>query len=322
MVDARDGRRGLTAVARVPADVCPGGVFVPLVTPFDERDAVDLDALARLAERVLADGARGVVALATTGEPTSLTEAERTAVVATCAEVCASAGAQLVVGAGTNDTRTTIERHHALADVEGVVASLAVVPYYVRPTEAAIVRHFQAVAERSPVPLIVYNIPYRTGRGLGADALLELADCDGVVGVKQAVGGIDAATLRVLAEGRERIAMLGGDDPFLFPLTLMGATGAIAASSHLCTDRFVAMIECGVAGDVAEGRPHAEALLPLVEALFAEPSPAVIKAALHAEGRIPTPSVRMPLSDATPAARERALRVLAARETTTDWRPA
>ena len=94
----------------------------------------------------------------------------------------------LVVGAGTNDTRTTIQRHEALADVPGVAASLAVVPYYVRPSEAAIVRHFQAVAERSPVPLIVYNIPYRTGRGLGADALLELAATDGIAGVKQAVG--------------------------------------------------------------------------------------------------------------------------------------
>src|SRR5687767_2832073 len=92
----------------------PSGVLVPLVTPFDDRGAVDLDALARLAEEVLADGARGLVALATTGEPTSLDDAERAAVVATCAEVCASRDALLVVGAGTNDTRTTIERHEAL----------------------------------------------------------------------------------------------------------------------------------------------------------------------------------------------------------------
>ena len=104
----------------------------------------------------------------------------------------------LVVGAGTNDTRTTILRHEALADVPGVAASLAVVPYYVRPSEAAIVRHFQVVAERSPVPLIVYNIPYRTGRGLGAEALIELAATENVAGVKQAVGSIDTDTLRVL----------------------------------------------------------------------------------------------------------------------------
>ncbi len=288
----------------------PSGVLVPLVTPFAADGAVDLDALGGLADRALAAGAAGIVALATTGEPTSLDDRERAAVVAVCAEVCAAREAVLVVGAGTNDTRTTIQRHEALADVPGVAASLAVVPYYVRPSEAAIVRHFQAVAERSPVPLIVYNIPYRTGRGLGADALLELAATDNIAGVKQAVGGIDADTLRVLAGSHERFALLGGDDAFLFPLVLMGGAGAIAASANVCTGQFAAMIAHGVRGDVAGGRPLAEMLLPLVGALFAEPSPAVIKAVLHALGRIPTPDVRMPLSPASADAAARALDAL------------
>ena len=284
----------------------PEGVFVPLVTPFGEDGAVDHEALAGLARGALDAGAAGLVALATTGEPTSLDASERDAVVATIAAACD--GATLIVGAGTNDTRTTIERHEALAEVPGVSASLAVVPYYVRPSEAAVVRHFQAVAERSPVPLLLYNIPYRTGRGLGAEALLELAASDNVAGVKQAVGGIDADTLRVLAESRDRFAMLGGDDPYLLPLTLMGATGAIAASANLLTSRFVAMIDPGLRGEVAAGRRHAEALLPLVQALFAEPSPAVVKAVLHAEGRIPTPHVRMPLADASREAAATAIR--------------
>ena len=101
--------------------------------------------------------------------------------------------------------------------------------------------------------------------------------------------------------------LLGGDDPYLFPMTLMGAPGAIAASVNLCTSRFVAMIEHGLAGEVAPGRAHAEALLPLVRALFAEPSPAVIKALLHAEGRLATPDVRMPLSNASATAVTNAL---------------
>jgi 4-hydroxy-tetrahydrodipicolinate synthase len=294
------------------SDFLPAGVFVPMVTPFGADGGVDLGCLEELAAGVIADGASGVVALATTGEPHMLNDAERAAVVDVIAGVCARTGAILVVGAGTNDTRTTIARHEALADVPGARASLAVVPYYVRPSEAAVVRHFQVVAERSPVPLIVYNIPYRTGRGLGAAALLELAATENVAGVKQAVGGIDADTLAVLAESAERFAMLGGDDAFLYPLVLMGATGAIAASSHLCTRRFVEMIECGRNGALAEGRAHAEALLPLVRALFAEPSPAVIKAALHLEGRIPTPDVRMPMSPASPEAVERVRAALAA----------
>jgi 4-hydroxy-tetrahydrodipicolinate synthase len=105
--------------------------------------------------------------------------------------------------------------------------------------------------------------------------------------------------------------VLGGDDAFLYPLVLMGATGAIAASSHLCTRRFVEMIECGLSGDVIAGRRHAEALLPLVQALFAEPSPAVIKAALLLEDRIPTSFVRMPLAVASEAAIEAVREALA-----------
>ena len=294
------------------SDLRPAGVFVPMVTPFAADGSVDLGCLEELTAGVIRDGASGVVALATTGEPHMLDDAERAAVVAAIAGVCTSTDAMLVVGAGTNDTRTTIARHEALADVPGACASLAVVPYYIRPGEQAVVRHFQVVAERSPVPLIVYNIPYRTGRGLGAEALLELAATDNIAGLKQAVGGLDADTLTVLAEAADRFAMLGGDDAFLFPLALMGATGAIAASSHLCTRRFVDMIGCGRRGAVSDGRRHAEALLPLVQALFAEPSPAVIKAALHLEGRIPTADVRMPMAPASPEAVERVRAALAA----------
>jgi 4-hydroxy-tetrahydrodipicolinate synthase len=285
------------------------GVYVPLVTPFDERGHVDLDALERLTDDVLSAGASGVVALATTGEPSSLDDAERDAVVATCSRVCTDRGAGLIVGAGTNDTRTTLARHEALAAVPGVIASLAVVPYYVRPTEAASVAHFQLVAARSPVPLVTYNVPYRTGQGLTAASLLELAATDNIAGLKQAVGGIDADTLTVLAQAPKGFAVLGGDDPYLFPLTLMGAPGAIAASANLFTQRFVTMIEHGLAGEVTPGRAHAEALLPLARALFAEPSPAVIKALLQAEGRIPTADVRMPLSNASAAAVKHALAV-------------
>jgi len=296
----------------MPSAYRPSGLLTPVVTPFAADGQVAVDALERLAAELLDAGATGLIALSTTGEPSALDAAERDAVVAACARVCGDRGADLVVGAGTNDTRTTIERHAALADVPGVVASLAVVPYYVRPSEAGIVAHFQAVAARSPVPLITYNVPYRTGRGLGAAALLELAATDNVAGLKQAVGSLDADTLAVLAQQPDGFAVLGGDDAFLFPTMLMGGAGAIAASAHLCTERVVAMLAAGAAGDVAAGRPHAEALLPLSQALFAEPSPAVIKALLHAEGRIPTPDVRLPLLAATPVALQRAQATLAA----------
>jgi 4-hydroxy-tetrahydrodipicolinate synthase len=286
-----------------------GGLFVPLVTPFDEEDKVDLAALERLALECLDGGASGLVALATTAEASSLDEAERTGVLQTCAALCSDRGAGLMVGAGTNDTRTTIARHRALAGVDGVTASLVVVPYYVRPSEAGIVAHFRAVAADSPVPLVVYNIPYRTGRGLGAQSLLELASVPNVIGVKQAVGGIDADTLTLLAEAPDGFSVFAGDDPYVFPLMLMGGAGSITASAHVGTARFAEMVADGLAGRTAAGRKHAEALLPLTLALFAEPSPAVIKAVLHAQGRIPTPNVRLPLTNASPAALAAAMAV-------------
>jgi 4-hydroxy-tetrahydrodipicolinate synthase len=264
------------------ASLRPERLLVPLITPFTAAGRIDEEALERHAEEILDAGAAGIVAVATTGEASSLDERERALVIATCARVCAHKKALLIVGAGTNDTRTTIARHDALADVPGVRASLAVVPYYVRPSETAIVRHFQTVSARSPVPLVVYNIPYRTGRGLGAAALLELAATENVVGVKQAVGGIDSDTLEVLAAAPATFSVLGGDDAFLFPLVVMGGAGAIAASANVATARFASMIDDGRDARIDDGRRHAEQLLPVVLALFAEPSPAVIKGVLHA----------------------------------------
>ena len=284
----------------------PERVLVPVITPFDDAGNVDEEALERHAEEVLTNGAAGLVAAATTGEATALDAEEHGMVISACARVCAARNAVLIVGAGTYNTRETIARHEALADVPGARASLAVVPYYVRPSEAAVVAHFQAIARRSPVPLIVYNIPYRTARGLGAAALLELAATENIVGVKQAVGGIDADTLQVLAGSPTTFSVLGGDDAFLFPLILMGGAGAIAASANVATEHYAAMIDHGLDAEVTEGRSMAAALLPLTLALFEEPSPAVIKAVLHAQGKIPTPHVRMPLADASPAAAERA----------------
>jgi 4-hydroxy-tetrahydrodipicolinate synthase len=287
------------------------GVWIPLITPFTAADEVDHAGIERLAHEVLDAGAAGIVALGTTGEASALDHDERDAVIATCSRVCRERDAGLVVGAGTYSTRTTLALHEALRDVPAVVGSLAVVPYYVRPSEAAIVEHFRVVAARSPVPVIVYNIPYRTGRVLGARSLLELAALANVAGVKQAVGGIDADTLEVLAGAPPGFSVLCGDDPYILPMVLMGAVGSITASAHLCTSRFVAMVECGLHGKIDDARSHAEALLPVCQALFVEPNPAVIKGVLHAQGRIATPDLRGPMSAASSASIDAAQAVIA-----------
>lgn len=287
------------------------GVYVPLITPYLDDGSVAFDAVEQLADKYIGESAAGLVALATTGETSMLDDAEKERLVEICSDVSTSRGTQLIVGAGTNDTKTTIKAVERLGSIAGVTAALCVVPYYIRPSQAGIVAHFKTVAAASPVPIVIYNIPYRTGVLLEPEGLLELAGTPNVMGVKHAVGAIDAATLRVLADAPQGFSVLGGDDHYLFPMTLLGASGAIAASAHVCTDRFVQMIECGLAGKVDEGRSHHEALLPVVTACFAEPSPSVFKAVLHAQGLIPSADVRGPLANASPGSLERALAAIA-----------
>jgi 4-hydroxy-tetrahydrodipicolinate synthase len=283
------------------------GVWVPLITPFDASGAVDIEAIERLCSAYLADGVTGIVALGTTGESPVLDADEKQAVVDACSRVCAQRGAPLIVGTGTNNTRATLAATRALAGTPAVVGALVVVPYYSRPSEAAIVEHYRVVAEASPVPVVAYNIPARTGRGLAAASLLALAAVPNVAGVKQAVATLDVDTLEVLAGAPPGFSVLSGDDYLAFPLVCMGAAGGITASAHVCTARFVAMVECALAGKLEDGRHHAEALLPVIETAFAEPNPAVFKGVLHAQGRINTPDVRMPLANASTASIDRCL---------------
>lgn len=283
------------------------GVYLPIITPFDENGGVAVEALERLCHEYLDAGVAGIVALGTTGEATALDAAERDLVIETCSRACAERGAPLVVGAGTNSTRASLALAEKLRGVPAVAATLTVVPYYVRPNETGIVEHFRALAESSPVPIVVYNIPYRTGRDMSAEAVLELAHLPNVAGLKQAVGGIDAETLKILAGSPDDFHVLSGEDAYLYPMVLMGASGAIAASAHLCTQQFVSMIDCGLAGKLDEGRSLSASLLPVVEAVFAEPNPAVIKGVLHAEGLIPTLDVRAPMTVASVPAVDRAL---------------
>ncbi|WP_436771305.1 dihydrodipicolinate synthase family protein [Yinghuangia sp. YIM S09857] len=322
------------------------GIFVPLVTPFD-RDgaAVDAGALERLAHDVVDGGAAGIVALGTTAEAGALDAAERRTVADVCGRVCAERGVPLVVGIGASDTRRAAEElaglarggEHGEPDVEpggepGVgrggggtpTAALVTVPSFTRPSEAGVVAHFAALAARSPVPLVVYHIPYRTGRPLTAATLREIAALPGVAGVKHAVGGVDADTVALFAElaaagaavtgapgpdatgsgaagAAGRFAVMAGDDAYLSPMLALGASGGILASAHLATAAFAALADRWERGDVAAARDLGHRLARLSAALFAEPNPVVLKAVLAARGRIPHAAVRLPL---LPAARE------------------
>jgi 4-hydroxy-tetrahydrodipicolinate synthase len=271
------------------------GVFVPLITPFDPAGAVAGDALEALAHEVLDGGAHGLVALGTTGEPGSLSEAERRSVVDVVARVCRERHAQLIVG----------------GDPAGVPAQtaavLSLVPPFVRPGEDGVVAYFTRLARHSPAPLIIYHVPYRTGQPLSAATLRRLAGLGNVAGVKLAPGVIDAETVALLADPPPGFAVLAGDDVLLSPLLALGAHGGILASAHVNTAGFVDLVDAWDAGDARRARSVGNRLAALSLALFAEPNPAVVKAVLHANGRIPAPGVRLPLLSATPHALAAAL---------------
>lgn len=278
------------------------GLYVPLITPFDERGAVAFDALTALANQVLEGGAAGLVALGTTAEPHALTDAEQQGVVDVVAAVCRERAAQLLVGAHTLDAL------RVLGGRPEVTAALCLVPPFLRPGEEAVLAHFARLAEDSPVPLVAYHVPYRTGQPLSVGTLRRLAGLPGVVGIKHTVGGIDADTLAFLADVPPGHSVLCGEDAYVSALLALGGHGGILASAHVATNDYASLIRAWQAGDATRARSLGHRLATLSTALLAEPNPSVIKAVLHAQRRIPTPMVRPPLLPATPAATTRGLK--------------
>jgi 4-hydroxy-tetrahydrodipicolinate synthase len=287
------------------------GLFVPLITPFTVSGELAATALERLAHRVLDDGATGIVALGTTAEHATLSDAERTRVLQICARVCGERGAPLIAGAGGNDTARSTAAVAALGNYPEVSAALTVVPYYSRPGEAGVVEHVRALAQGGHVPLVIYNIPYRTGQVLSWAAIARLAAMPGVAGIKHASGAVDRDTMLMMAARPAGFRVLAGDDLYASPLLALGADGAILASAHVRTGEFARLVSLWRDGQAGAARMLGHRLAPLSAALLAEPNPAVIKAVLHRMGEIPSPAVRLPLLPASAPAADEAERLAA-----------
>ncbi|MFM9368812.1 4-hydroxy-tetrahydrodipicolinate synthase family protein [Streptomyces sp. Da 82-17] len=288
------------------------GLFVPLVTPFTDDLRLAPDALARLAEEALSTGgARGLVALGTTAEAATLTDEEKRTVVRVCAAACRAHGAPLIVGVGTNDTAAAITALRELAERGDVAAALVPAPPYTRPGEAGTLAHFTALAEHGGLPLVVYDIPYRTGQPLGVGSMRALSRLPQVVGVKYATGAIDAATVELLGSPSPDFAVLGGDDAVISPLLAAGAHGGILASANVRTADYAELISLWRRDAAGPARRLGAELARMSAALFAEPNPTVIKGVLHAQGRIPSPAVRLPLLAASAGSVRRAVALAA-----------
>lgn len=283
-----------------------GGLWIPLVTPF--RDGrVDHDALAALTRSLAATGVRGFVVCGSTGEAASLDRDEQLACLQTVA--AHAHGLPLVMGASGHHLGRMLERMRELgrlaAELPGLCAVLLPAPHYVRPSQAGLREWFETLADASALPLIVYDIPYRTGATLARETLLALAAHPHIRAVKDC-GGDSGKTLALLADGR--LEVLAGEDLQIFGHLAQGAVGAIAASAHLRSADFVQTMQALQAGRLDDARQRWLRLVPLIEAAFAEPNPAAIKAWLAQEGRMAN-ELRAPMTAASPALAQRLARL-------------
>jgi len=288
------------AMTRPDPDVAPRlrGALTALVTPFAPDGSLDERAYRRLVAWQLAAGIDGLVPVGTTGESPTLTPAERERCVAIAVEAARAQAPRgrvpVVAGTGSNDTRATIAATRRAAAL-GADAALVVAPYYNRPDQRMLEAHFRAVADEGGLPIVVYNVPGRTGANVEADTFLRLAEHPRVVAVKEASGSIDQ--LAVICRDRPAgVAVLSGDDAATLAILAMGGDGVVSVASNQIPAEMSALVRAWHAGDAAGARRLHERWLPLMRANFqGAPNPVPAKAAMAAMGLLDADSVRGPL---------------------------
>ena len=279
------------------------GVITALVTPL-RGDALDEEALRRLVDEQIASGVDGLVPVGTTGESPTLTNEEHLRVIQLVVEATKKR-VPVIAGTGSNSTRETIEMSAAARKV-GADGLLLVTPYYNRPGQEHLYRHFKAVVEAVPLPSVLYNVPGRTACDLLPETIVRLAELPQVVGVKEATGSALRASqvLAQLGSKNDQVALLSGDDATAFPLFALGARGVISVVSNVAPKQMSAMWDAAAAGDWKKARELHYRLLPLGEGLFVEANPIPVKTAMSMLGRI-ADEIRPPLYPLAPQHRDK-----------------
>ncbi len=273
------------------------GAMTALITPFRD-DAVDEDALRALVDRQITDGIDGLVPCGTTGEAATMSEAERLEVIRVVAEQ-ANGRVPVIAGTGTNDTRKTVAFTQRACEIKGVDAVLVVAPYYNKPGPRMLRAHFEHVADESPLPVVLYNVPGRTVVSLTAGVVAELAAHENVIGIKEATGDLKFAAELHEAVGAQDFAYFSGDDFTTMPFVAMGGHGCISVVSDTLTDAMSALAERSRGGDLEEAQRLNVRLQALARALFARSNPVPTKAIASALGWCSS-EVRAPLYEAEP----------------------
>lgn len=268
------------------------GAGVALVTPFHEDGSIDFEALSALIEYQIAEGMNYLVVLGTTGETATLTSDERKQVWEFTAKKV-NGRVPLVAGVGGNNTAEIVHQVEHF-DIEGYCAILSVSPYYNKPTQEGIYQHYKAIAEASSLPIILYNVPGRTGSNMSAATTVRLAnDCPNIVATKEASGSF-AQFSEILRDKPAHFLLISGDDPVTLPMMALGAVGIISVVGNAFPGKVAQLTKLCAEGKYAEARPIHESLLHITDLCFVEGNPAGVKYILQRQG-IGQDNVRLPL---------------------------
>ncbi len=283
------------------------GSIVALITPMHEDGSVDYDTLRRLIDWHIAEGTDCIGVVGTTGESPTVTVEEQAEIIRVAVEH-AKGRVPIMAGAGANSTREAIELSKYAKQV-GADCTLQVVPYYNKPTQEGIYRHFRAIAQAVDIPMILYNVPGRTVADMQHETVLRLAEVPGIVGIKEATGNIDRAAW-LIKQVPKHFSVYSGDDPTAIALMLLGGHGNVSVTANVAPKAMHELCMAAIAGDAKRAAQIHMKLLALHKLLFVEPNPIPVKWALARMGKA-GPALRLPLvplSAAHHAALEQALR--------------
>ena len=273
------------------------GTGVALITPFRrQQETVDFTKLEHLIEHIISSGVDYIVALGTTSEAATMTENERSAVQEFIVETV-NGRCPIMLGLGGNNTLNVTDTINR-TNFDGISGILSVAPYYNKPNQRGLLQHFHNIAEISPVPVILYNVPGRTGINLTADTTLTLAaECPNIIGIKEASGNLQQV-MEILRRRPAGFRVISGDDSLTLPMIALGADGVISVIANALPKETSDMVRFALKGDLKKALPLHYRLLPLMNAIFEEGNPTGVKALLEAEGLI-TNILRLPLVKAS-----------------------
>ncbi len=270
------------------------GSLVAIVTPFKRNSDVDFEAYGRLIEWHIEQGTDGIVPCGCTGEAATLSHDEQEGIIKFCIEKVAGR-VPVVAGTGSNSTREALSLTKYAMEI-GADGALLITPYYNKPTPAGQIAHYTTIAEQADIPVVLYNVPSRTGTNMLPETVAELAKCPNIVAIKEASGSVDQVS-QILSQCG--ITVLSGDDSLTLPMMSVGATGVVSVAANVAPAKVARLCRAFSEGNLQEARQIHFELLPLFKALFFETNPIPVKAALAAMGLIEN-HLRLPLTPMQP----------------------